>query len=87
MSIKEVHPVPGMDGTGPMGAGARTGRGRGSCAGGAAGRGLGMGCGRGFGFHAPGARSDGTIRKDVLEERKAELERMLADVDRRIGQL
>ncbi len=36
--------MPGMDGTGPMGMGPRTGRGMGPC-----GRGLGPGFGRGFG--------------------------------------
>lgn len=81
--------MPGMDGTGPMGAGAGagTGRGRGSCAGGATGRGLGMGRGRGCVRRTLDARADDTIRRDLRAERKAELERMLAEVERRMEQL
>lgn len=42
--------MPGMDGTGPAGAGPMTGRGLGACAGGrGAGRGYGPGPGRGYG--------------------------------------
>lgn len=41
--------MPGMDGTGPVGAGPMTGRGLGACTGRGAGWGYGLGRGRGFG--------------------------------------
>ena len=49
--------MPGLDRTGPMGQGSRTGRGLGLCSGGTvgAGRGLGLGLRRGFGAGRGGA--------------------------------
>lgn len=81
--------MPRRDGTGPMGAGAMTGRGFGLCAGGTAVRGLGFGCGRGrgFGWRAFDVRTDDVSRKDVLTARKAELEKMLTLVDQQIESL
>ena len=68
--------MPNMNGTGPQGMGAMTGRGMGPCGGGMR-RGCGRGFGRGFGFRAKYATPI-TLTKD--EEKKI-LEADLKDIE------
>ena len=83
---KRRHDMPGRDGTGPMGAGAMTGRGLGPCGGGYAfGRGFGGGFGRGlgrggmgFGWRRTAAPAMGPT-KETLEEQVGYLESLLKD--------
>ncbi|QNK39949.1 DUF5320 domain-containing protein [Caproicibacter fermentans] len=90
--------MPGRNGTGPMGAGAMTGRSLGPCAGtgslakGAGlGLGLGMACRRGFGrgfrqFPA-GNELSAEDRKGLLQLQKNALKNRLADIDRQLESL
>lgn len=76
--------MPGMDGTGPRGAGMRTGRGLGPCGGGRpVGRGMGLGFGRGLGF----CRFLGNSDRDSLNETKSVLTELLAIVKDRLSKL
>jgi len=68
--------MPNMDGTGPQGIGAMTGRGLGPCGGGMR-RGCGRGFGRGFGFRR-GFTTPVTLTK---EEEKKILEADLKDLE------
>lgn len=92
--------MPGRDGTGPMGAGAMTGRGMGLCAGGVpgygTGRGLGLGlgwrrgfgCGRGFGrYFAPVTLPDDVPQKDILSQQKRVLESRLEMINKQLETL
>ena len=88
--------MPGKDGTGPMGAGAMTGRGRGGCASASANGqtlGAGAGCqrragrggmhGRGFGRGFAGV-SPAATQKEALEQQRVALQ---AKLDQVVGQL
>lgn len=88
--------MPGRNGTGPMGAGAMTGRGLGPCAGtgklikGAGlglGLGLGMACRRGFRWLSAGNELPTENRKDLLQQQKNALKNRLADIDRQLESL
>lgn len=90
--------MPGRDGTGPMGAGAMTGRGFGLCAGGVpgygAGRGMGLGwrrgfgCGRGLGRRSgPMNPPDGVSRKEFLAQQKQALESRLEIINKQLEAL
>lgn len=90
--------MPGRNGTGPMGAGAITGRGLEPCAGtknlskGAGlGLGRGMACRRGFdrGFRwlSAGNESPAKNRKGLLQMQKNALKNRLADIDRQLESL
>jgi len=82
--------MPGMDRTGPMGYGPRTGRGKGYC-----GRGLrrgfgagllrGRGYGRGYGFVSAGFSKD--EEKKILEQELEELELEKKEIETRIREL
>jgi hypothetical protein len=88
--------MPGRNGTGPMGAGAMTGRGFGPCAGGGIspnniGLRRGMACRRGFGrgfrrFSAIGNPVVGN-RRDRLQAEKDALTNRLAAIDRQLESL
>ena len=90
--------MPGMNGTGPMGAGPQTGRGLGYCGKADAdsffrGRGMGMGrgysCGRGRGigrFYQP-VELTADQKKDILNQRKTFLENELSSLDEQINNL
>lgn len=88
--------MPGRNGTGPMGAGAMTGRGLGLCAGGgmpnkSTGLRCGMACRRGFGrgfrrFSAIG-NSTGDNRRDILQAQKNALKDRLAAIDKQLESL
>ncbi|MFT8888591.1 MAG: DUF5320 domain-containing protein [Ethanoligenens sp.] len=90
--------MPGRNGTGPMGAGAMTGRGLGLCSGAGnlargarLGLGLGMACRRGFGcgFRMFSADEEMTAnhRKELLQLQKNTLKNRLADIDRQLESL
>ncbi len=90
--------MPGRNGTGPMGAGAMTGRGLGLCSGAGnlargarLGLGLGMACRRGFGrgFRMFSADEEMTAnhRKELLQLQKNTLKNRLADLDRQLESL
>lgn len=90
--------MPERNGTGPMGAGAMTGRGLGPCAGtgrlakGAGlGTGLGMACRRGFGRDFRRFSVDNEMsaedRKGLLQMQKNALKNCLADIDRQMESL
>lgn len=90
--------MPGRNGTGPMGAGAMTGRGLGPCAGtgkpvkGAGlGLGLGMACRRGFGrgfrWFSVNEEMTAEDRKGLLQQQKSALENRLADIDHQLESL
>lgn len=92
--------MPGRNGTGPMGAGAMTGRGLGPCAGtgslakGAGlglGLGLGMACRRGFGRGFRRLFVDNEMSaedcKGLLQLQKDALKNRLADIDRQLESL
>jgi len=88
--------MPGRNVTGPIGAGAMTGRGFGFCTGAAPGYGTGRmglglgwrrGCGygRGYGrFFASDFQPDEVARKELLEQRKKALETGLDYVNRQL---
>ena len=83
--------MPGIDGTGPMGAGAMTGRGFGFCGGGLdkrAGFGSGTACRRGFGRGSRRFFANGKItaenRREILQAQKDELKNRLAAIDRQM---
>ncbi|BAK99798.1 hypothetical protein OBV_26000 [Oscillibacter valericigenes Sjm18-20] len=85
--------MPGRNGTGPMGAGAMTGRGLGFCKGGDKNTGLrcGMACRRGFGqgFHRFSAigHSTGDNRRDILQAQKNVLKDRHTAIDKRLESL
>ena len=92
--------MPRMNGTGPEGMGAMTGRGMGRCAGSATpGQGFGSGMGRGSGFMGGCRRAAGMLgfrwmrsqapglEKDALALEAEALESRLAAVKRRLGAL
>lgn len=82
--------MPRLNGTGPMGAGAMTGRGMGCCSKSNAGLEFyGRRMGRGFGFRRFYAAPDATPEqtKDILEQQKSFLERELASIDEQINKL
>jgi len=88
--------MPGRDGTGPLGAGAMTGRGLGPCALGyaaqyGAGLGLGLrrgfGCGRGFGRFYTADQVSPKTKKELLTEQKKLLESRLEFVSRQLENL
>jgi hypothetical protein len=93
INCEEVKRMPRMDGTGPMGAGAMTGRGLGLCTGlnearYGIGRGRGMGFGpcrgRGFGRGFVAYQTPSKTPKELLEEEKNMLQERLKMID---GQL
>lgn len=82
--------MPGMDGTGPRGTGARTGLGRGLCQNTNArfgefgyGCGLGRGFGRGMGF----CRFAGTTEREALTSAKKLLQERLESIEKRMEEL
>jgi len=92
--------MPRRDGTGPMGAGAMTGRGLGICispdtAGLGAGRGMGLGrgfaCrrgfGRGFGRGFAFSQPSSKTQKELLNEQKATLKYQLEAIDKQLEDL
>ena len=90
--------MPGRNGTGPMGAGAMTGRGLGLCSGAGnlargarLGLGLGMACRRGFGrgFRMFSADEEMTANhcKELLQLQNNTLKNRLADIDRQLESL
>jgi hypothetical protein len=93
---KEVNHMPRRDGTGPMGAGAKTGRGLGNCSETRISergirRGMGLGCRRGFGrcfgrSLSIDQRSPET-KKDVLCEQKNILQEQLKVIDQQLEKL
>jgi len=70
--------MPGMDKTGPLGAGPGTGRGRGPCGRGLA-RGRGFGRGLGFCWNEPVELSK-EEQKKILEAEKAAIEKRLEEM-------
>ena len=77
-----------MDGTGPMGLGARTGFGRGRCAGANDARpAWGCGHGSGFGRRMRFGLTMPEVSKDELLSRKVLLERRLSELERQIEEL
>lgn len=88
--------MPGRNGTGPMGAGAKTGRGLGPCAGrGISKKGTGLRCGmacrRGFGrgFRRFSAIENSAVdyRRDILQAQKNALTNRLAAIDKQLESL
>ena len=90
--------MPGRNGTGPMGAGAMSGRGLGLCSGAGnlargarLGLGLGMACRRGFGrgFRRFSVNEEMTAnhRKELLQLQKNTLKNRLVDIDRQLESL
>ncbi len=88
------------DGTGPMGAGAMTGRGLGVCPGAAAPMygnyyggsypGRGPGCGRGFargGGRGFGFSPHVALSKDMLKAQKDQLESLIESIDKELEEL
>lgn len=101
-NYQEVDDMPGRDGTGPVGAGAMTGRGFGPCAGVGTARlgagpqmGLGLGCrggsgrGNGFGFGRGFMMNQVTPQnsKEILEEQKRILQDQLEVIDEQLEDL
>ena len=97
---KEVKDMPGRDGTGPLGAGAKTGRGLGPCTGAGAikygaGIGLGLGLGlacrrgfrRGFGRGFFGSRASSLTPKELLQEQQSALKSRLEEIDKQLENL
>ena len=75
--------MPRRDGTGPIGAGAATGRGLGLCTGVNAagyGAGFGFGCRRGFGI----IQTSQKTQKEMLQEQKNLLETRLKIIDNQL---
>jgi len=86
--------MPGRNGTGPMGAGAMTGRGLGLCSGAGnlargarLGLGLGMACRRGFRMFSADEEMTANHRKELLQLQKNTLKNRLADIDRQLESL
>ena len=78
--------MPGRDGTGPRGLGARTGFGFGKCCnsdGRAAGFGRGCGFGRGMGF----CRFIGKDERETLTNEKTALSNRLSSIEKRLQEL
>ena len=79
--------MPGMDGTGPLGLGPKTGRALGRCTGGATGffrYGCGLGCGYGRGrgfrrFTAMDSKEALNARKRLLQDELSAIEEQLLD--------
>ena len=90
MSItdKEVMNMPGKDGTGVMGHGAKSGRG--NCTGANAvrkGTGSGLGLGQGYRRGLPNFDADATVaetQKELLQEQKKLLERKLDSISKQL---
>lgn len=83
---REVNVMPRKDGTGPMGAGLRTGKGLGVCTGiyGARiGTGLGRGHGRGFVVNKACSKT----QKELLQEQKDILQNRLEFIDQQLENL
>jgi len=82
--------MPNMDGTGPQGIGAMTGRGLGPCGGGMR-RGCGRGFGRGFGNGLVGYRRQATLTKEeekkILEAKLKELDLEKQDIEKRLKEI
>lgn len=84
--------MPGRDGTGVMGNGAKSGRGLGNCKGANAvrnGSGLGLGLGLGLGYRRgmPNFVADSTVsktQKESLQEQKELLERKLDSISKQL---
>jgi hypothetical protein len=95
INYKEVTNMPGRNGTGPMGAGAMTGRGMGLCAGAAAvsvaGLGLELACRRGFGggFRRNSAKNQSSppTQKELLQEQRELLQSRLEMLDKQLENL
>ncbi|MFZ7131227.1 MAG: DUF5320 domain-containing protein [Eubacteriales bacterium] len=90
--------MPRRDGTGPMGAGSRTGRGLGICTvanvakfGAFLGAGLGLGCRRGFGFGFGGNdmidEATPKTQKELLQVQKELLKDRLQNIDKQLENL
>ena len=90
--------MPGRDGTGPMGAGSKTGKGFGFCAvndpiekNAGTGResGFGHGCGkrRGFGRGFSVNQNASISQKELLQEKRALLKRKLEAIDKQLESL
>ena len=98
---KEVKSMPRRNGTGPMGAGAMTGRGLGLCTGanavkygaglGMMGLGLGLACrrgfGRGFGRGFAFNQTSSKTQKELLNEQKTMLQDRLEVIDKQLENL
>ena len=97
---EEVNSMPRRDGTGPMGAGAMTGRGLGICTGANAvkygvglgmGLGLGLACrrgfGRGFGRGFAFNQTSSKTQKELLNEQKTILQDRLEVIDKQLENL
>jgi len=85
-----VKEMPGMDGTGPRGMGARNGFGRGMCRSTGArfsnsgyGCGLGRGFGRGMGF----CQFEGATEQEALTSLKENLQDRLANIEKRLQEM
>lgn len=87
--------MPGLDGTGPLGLGPRTGRGLGPCGAGVWTRPFGFGFGRGFGWRAriwgstltPAPAQPTASEKAALEAEKRALEAELDAIKKRLKEL
>jgi len=86
--------MPRRDGTGPMGAGAMTGRGLGPCAASGAvqyGAGLGLACrcgfGRGFGRGIVVNQTTTKTQKELLQEQRDVLQSRIDGIDKQIENL
>lgn len=82
--------MPGMDGTGPRGMGARTGLGRGMCRSTGArfgGSGYGCGLGRGFGRGMGFCRFAGATEREALTSVKVSLQDRLASIEKRLQEM
>lgn len=90
--------MPGRDGTGPVGAGALTGRGLGLCndanmmkSGSGLRIGLGLSCrrgfGRGYGRSFASMRNYDKTQKDILQEQKSMLQNQIEAIDKQLENL
>lgn len=90
--------MPGRDGTGPMGAGSKTGKGFGFCAvndpvvknvgiGREFGFGRGYGNRRGFGRGFSVNQNDSISKKELLQEQRTFLKRKLEEIDKQLESL
>ena len=85
--------MPGKDGTGVMGHGAKSGRGLGNCTGANAvrkGTGLGLGLGQGYRRGIPNFDADPTVaetQKELRQEQKKLLERKLDSISKQLESL
>lgn len=77
--------MPGMDRTGPLGMGSRTGRGMGPC-----GRGFRRGFGRGLGFrqmYQEPVTLNKTDEKKILQEELKEIELEKKEIEKRLKEI